>query len=321
MPTPPPDFLTAHEVERLVGQIDVLAVLRRAFRSLADERAVQPPQTLTLLPRGAGDFITYLGALADEKVFGVKLSPYLASKDGLVTAWTLLMSMDTGDPVLLCESKRLTTERTAATTALAVDLLAPESARRLAVIGSGPIGQAHIRHALSVRPWREVRVYSPNLSGDPSRQAAVKALDPRVCIQREVSLTLEDAEVILLCTSSSLPVIDPTSLSKPALITSVSGNAPQAHEVPPQSLSAMDVYCDYRTTTPATAGEMAIAKATIGWSATNVLGDLPELVTGRAILPTYDRHAFFRSIGLGLEDVAIASALRLLRRKESPATL
>jgi L-arginine dehydrogenase len=40
-----------------------------------------------------------------------------------------------------------------------------------------------------------------------------------------------------------------------------------------------------------------------------VVADLAELVGGNAERPSYQRHAFFRSIGLGLEDVAIAYEL------------
>ena len=96
-------------------------------------RAVQPPQTLTLFPDQAGDFITYLGALADAHVFGAKLSPYVVTggkPDGrpIVTAWTALMSMRTGQPLMWCDAGLLTVERTAGTTALAVDCLAPRAA-------------------------------------------------------------------------------------------------------------------------------------------------------------------------------------------------
>jgi L-arginine dehydrogenase len=42
------------------------------------------------------------------------------------------------------------------------------------------------------------------------------------------------------------------------------------------------------------------------WSTEALVGDLAELSNGTAPLPEYDRHVFFRSIGLGLEDVAVS---------------
>ena len=98
-------------------------------------------------------------------------------------------------------------------------------------------------------------------------------------------------------------------LSKPALITSISTNAPRAHEVPPACLEQMQVYCDYRQTTPDAAGDMLIASEQHGWDKRAVLGDLPELLSDMAQRPDPQRHVFFRSIGLGLEDIALANAL------------
>jgi L-arginine dehydrogenase len=120
---------------------------------------------------------------------------------------------------------------------------------------------------------------------------------------------VDDADVILLCTSSAGPVIDPSRLGKPALITSISTNAPRAHEVPPESLNGMQVFCDYRQTTPGSAGEMLIAAEQHGWDKRHIVGDLPELLSEHVPRPSYDRHVFFRSIGLGLEDIALANAL------------
>jgi L-arginine dehydrogenase len=48
------------------------------------------------------------------------------------------------------------------------------------------------------------------------------------------------------------------------------------------------------------------------------VADLPELVSGVAQKPSYHKHAFFRSIGLGLEDVAIAfEVFRYLTQRDA----
>jgi L-arginine dehydrogenase len=302
--------LCASAVSALLAHVDASSAMRRAFRALGEGKAVQPPQTVTLLPGSSSDFITYLGALVDEQVFGAKLSPYLARPEGgLVTAWTLLMSIQSGQPLLLCDSKALTVERTAATTALATDLLAPSAAKRLAVIGAGPIARAHVRHVAGLRAWSDIHVYSPSLARSPDRAKAVTALDVRVRAVSDLQEAVEDADVILLCTSSGTPVLNPDLLRKPALITSISTNAPRAHEIPPALLAEMDVYCDFRETAPRTCAEMQIAAAEHGWAQSCIVGDLPELVTNRARPPDYRRSVFFRSVGLGIEDIAIANAL------------
>ena len=121
-----PYVITQPQARELLAQVDVPQILRKLFRDLAAGQAVQPAQQLVEFPQGAGDFINYLGVLAEDGVYGVKTSPYIVREQGpLVTAWTLLMSMQTGQPLLLCDAGELTTARTAATTAVAVDALAP----------------------------------------------------------------------------------------------------------------------------------------------------------------------------------------------------
>ena len=304
-----PIVLGEAEIEALLPKVDIRSVLERMFRSLADGNAVQPQQTLSLFPRDAGDFITYLGVLADEKVFGAKLSPYIAGEGkALVTAWTMLMSMETGTPILLCDSKKLTTERTAATSVIAADLLAPKDASILTIVGSGPVAAAHLRYAHSIRAWKEVRIASPNIERRADLPAAI---DSGVSITKytDADKAVDSADVVLLCTSSGKPVISTNVLSKAAVVTSISTNVANAHEIDPAALKDFDVYCDYRATTPASAGEMKLAVAANQWSVDALKGDLPELLAGRAELPSRQRPAFFRSIGLGLEDIAAAVAL------------
>lgn len=313
---PTPLVIDQPHARHLLTQLDVPQILRKLFRDLAAGEAVQPPQQLVEFPAGRGDFINYGGVLAEDRVYGIKTSPYIVREQGpLVTAWTLLMSMDSGQPLLLCDAGELTTARTAATTAVAVDALAPPQARRLAVIGSGAIARAHLHYVRGLRPWQDIRLFSPSLAQQSAAQRQqLTDLDNRLQLADTLEQALVDADVILLCTSSAGPVIDPAQLSKPALITSISTNAVRAHEVPPASLQHMDVYCDYRVTTPGSAGEMLIAAEQTAWQPEAIIGDLPQLLSGQAPVPSYQRHAFFRSIGLGLEDIALANALYRLQQ-------
>lgn len=294
-----------------LSETDVQAAVRSAFEQLARGRAVQPSQIVTDLPDG-GDVITYQAALAEEGVFAVKLSPYLPQPDGpaTVTAWTLLLSIRTGQPLLLVDAGALTAERTAATTAVAVELLARPDARRLAVIGLGPLGRAHVRHVRTGRGFQQVRVYAESLT--PGAIAGLGDVQLVASAEEAVS----DADVVLLCTSAAKPVIDVRELTPGTLVTSISTNAPLAHEVDPRSLLDLDVYADHAATAFAHAGDMRIAVEQHGFTAEHIRGDLPGLLSGRAPRPSGDRVVFFRSVGLGIEDAAIAlAALNTVERQ------
>jgi len=119
----------------------------------------------------------------------------------------------------------------------------------------------------------------------------------------------------LLCTSSGTPVIETSSIDNGTLVTSISTNVAKAHEVPPEFLINAQVYCDYRKTTPDTAGEMLLAKQDYGWMDDNLVGDLAELVSEQCKTPNVESPIFFRSLGLGLEDIAIANEIYLANKK------
>lgn len=306
----PPIVLDAAAVAGLLPQVDVLQEMRQLFVGLGSAQAVQPPQTLTLLPENGGDFITYLGADTNAAVFGAKLSPYLVTGGKpIITAWTVLMSSKTGQPLCLCDAGALTTERTAATTALAVDFLASKSADKIAIIGSGGVAAAHWRHVQKLRPWQQVKVYSPNLISGSENWVQWQSICPNAVLAESAEAAVQDADVVMLCTSSGTPVVDYGAIKSNTLVTSISTNVHQAHEVDPAFLTNAQVYCDYRATTPQTAGEMVLAAQNNGWTANDLRGDLGELSVGECPTPDEGRPVFFRSVGLGLEDIAIAHAI------------
>ena len=72
-----PLVMNQAQARELLTQVDVPHILHKLFRDLAAGLAVQPAQQLVEFPHGAGDFINYLGVLADEGVYGVKTSPYI----------------------------------------------------------------------------------------------------------------------------------------------------------------------------------------------------------------------------------------------------
>ncbi|GHJ44547.1 NAD(P)H-dependent anabolic L-arginine dehydrogenase DauB [Catellatospora sp. TT07R-123] len=287
----------------------VLAAVRAAFAALARGEAAQPAQLLVPLA-GGGDVITYPGLVEPAGVYGVKVSPYLPQPGGpaLVTAWTLLISLTTGEPVLLCDAKALTAQRTAATSALAVDLLARPGAATLAVIGGGPLARAHVRYARQVRPFTDIRVATRSGRVDLAAFTA-EAGDVPVRAVASAAEAADGADVVLACTSAAQPVLDVAALPAGTVVTSISTNAPDAHEVDPAALAGLEVYCDHRPSATAAAGEMRLAVRRGLWSADAVRGDLAGLVGGSDPGPTGSRVVFFRSVGLGIEDIAIAGLL------------
>ena len=66
------------------------------------------------------------------------------------------------------------------------------------------------------------------------------------------------------------------------------------------------MYADHAPAAFAAAGEMRIAAAEHGFTAEHVRGDLAETARRHRARSTGDTVVFFRSVGLGIEDAAIA---------------
>lgn len=315
-------LLSAEDVLAKLADISndrIKAVLREAFTGLLSGRSLQPVQTVTIFPGNEGDCIFYPAALWDTQLIGVKVSPYLPAlgKTGQypVTAYTMLVSGRTGEPLLVCDSLALTTARTAATTSLALEFLIPPSARVLTVIGAGKVGLAHLKFLTEQHAWHEVRVFSPSLKDESTakgraRRTALDRTHANATIATSAQTAVEGADVVVLCTSSGTPVIETGWLQDHAVVASISTSVPLAHEIAPSELGQYAVFCDYRQTAPASAGEMVLARDQCGWSETRIVADLPELVAGKHPgAKAIPGKAFFRSVGLGIEDLAIASLL------------
>jgi L-arginine dehydrogenase len=296
-----------------IDRSQVISVLKKAFKGLADGSTVQPGQTLAVMPKQAGDCIFYPGIIHDLDLIGVKLSPYIQARSDLgespVSAYTLLMSATTGKPTLLCDSLALTTLRTAATSALALEYLTPNHAKKLCLIGSGSVAKEHLAFVEKQRDWQEISVWSPSLSENPDKLSDLQSASSKALSMADsAEEAVRDADVVMLCTSSAVAVIQAQWLKEDAVVTSISTNAVNAHEVAPEQLKLFSVFCDYKKTAPSTAGEMILAIESGDWREKDIVGDLNDLITGALKRPDSGK-VFFRSTGLGLEDLAIASLL------------
>ena len=309
-------FLDEKTIKGLVPHLEVKSSLIATFQALSSGECQQPSKTIIEKSDETGDAMFFTGLIEPLEAFGVKVSPFLTARqdNGLhpVTAYTLLVSSTTGEPLVLADAKFLTTVRTAETTGLAVDKLIREDATNLAIIGAGGVAEYHLYVQVRDRTWSGVRIYSPTLAleDDPKtteRKTELRKICPSLEIASSADEAIDGADVILLCTSSGTPVIDSSKVKNGALVCSISTDAKNAHEVDPQSLLSWDVYCDYKETAPLVAGDMLLAQDKYGWELEKILADLPELCSSDKI-PEFENTRYFRSTGLAVEDIAIAVA-------------
>src|SRR5690606_13806049 len=293
---------------------------RTAFAALAGGTADLAPRVL--LPDSVGSVaFCYAARLSPEtgavaKIGSVNPANRVRGVPS-VSATVLVLDPVTGRPRALIDGEGITTARTAAATALAAQELARPGAARLAVLGSGTQGRAHIRALTSHLGLSDVRLWSPNehhrecaareLSGEPGRSVIpVATAEAAVC----------GADIVVTCTTSREPVLRAEWLTPGATVLGVGSFAPDRREVGGDVLrSAASVVVDHAETAVRQAGPIVHALGT-GVRRRDELVDLGDVVLGKVSGRYADSDVvFYNSVGVGVQDAAVAWLL--LERAEA----
>jgi alanine dehydrogenase len=297
----------------------VLEALRAAFR---DPTRFLTADRVMLPAPGDGAYLTMPCADRDGW-FGVKQVSVLPRnpEHGLpsVQAWYTLFDPQ-GRPSAAGPATLLTRLRTSAVSAVAADLLAPQGARTLLVVGTGSLAPWFARAHLAVRPFETVWVWGRR----PERAEAVveevlrafegHATRPAVAVADDLEAAVRHADVISIATTARAPVVQGAWLRPGQHLDIVGAFTTEMREVDADAVKACDVVVDDRTAARHEAGDLHFA-AREGWSWDDITADLHEIVRGAAHgdesrPPRAERRpTLFKSVGLALEDLVVARLL------------
>lgn len=218
-------LLTAEEIRAAASDAVVIEAARAAVDAAHAGAATVPPRMDVPVERG---FLRVMPAAVDG-VMGLKVMTLV---EGLGTRYLILLyGVGSGDLLALLDADEVTRLRTAATTALAGEILCPDRSGPLGLVGTGFEAEGHL--TLMARLWapREVRVYSRA----PERRAAFAE---RMSAQLGVPVTpVEsaaaacDAPLVVLATKSSEPVVDGADFPPGGVVLSIGSTRPDLREI------------------------------------------------------------------------------------------
>jgi ornithine cyclodeaminase len=311
-------ILRHREVRDLLAgrERDVLHAVRSAYVLHDAGESTLPHSTFLRLPRAPGDSAAnriiglpaYLGG--DTATAGMK---WVASFPGNLergldraSAVILLNSLRTGRPEALIEASLISAARTAASAALAADLLGspgPAPGRGITLIGCGVINLAVLRYVTVLLPTRsEVVLYDrePERASAFARRCAEAVPGPvTVAASREGALAAHD--LISIATTAATPHMD-LDLAPPGatvLHISLRDLVPQAILASHNITDDADHACREQTSlhlAERISGDRAFIDASLG----------QMLRTGRRLTRDPGRAAIFSPFGLGVLDLAVA---------------
>ena len=287
----------------LLPVADAVDALSRAF---ASDEGGGPPRAHVEVP--GGDLLL-MPAHAPGGV-GVKLVTVAPANPGLglplIHGLYVLFAADTLAPVATIDGAALTALRTAAVSALATRHLARPDASRLLVFGAGTQARSHVAALRAVRPITHVMVVARTLA---SAAALVEDLRAEgVDARTGTPASVRSADIVCTCTTSGTPVFDGTLLAAGTHVNAVGAYRPDARELDGETLRRGRVVVEDRAAAMAEAGDLLLAIDEGAITAAHVVADLRELVAGAAVRTSDAQVTVFKSVGLALEDLAVARA-------------
>src|SRR5436305_8374712 len=155
-------FYDAAQVEELLDYAGCIAAMRRAMIALSSGERPQPLRQIFTV--GENDmFGTMPGELTALSAFGAKLVSVFADPDrpGRTRHQGVVVAFDgtTGAVSCIADAEPVTKIRTACATAAATDALARADADVLAIFGTGPQAESHLRALPLIRSFREILVW------------------------------------------------------------------------------------------------------------------------------------------------------------------
>jgi ornithine cyclodeaminase len=329
--------LTRSDVEELLTPRAAIGAVEAAMRATSQRDVVLPLRSSTDVPGTTGRLILmpgWLGATGavPAAAFGLKIvAKYrraagdpLGSHVGAV----LLFDAASGRMLAMLEGGTLTALRTAAASALATRVLARSDADRLAILGTGEEAYRHAIAVGAVRSLREVRIWGRTpvnaeaLAGriraayDRGAASGANALlgagtdgGARVHVVSDVPTAVSDALIVCTTTSAAAPILEGRWLAPGAHVNLVGSAVATTAEVDVECVRRGRVYVDYRPAADAEAGELRAALATGAIGPEHVLGEIGEVLLGRAPgRGSAGEITIYKSLGIASQDLAAAAA-------------
>jgi ornithine cyclodeaminase/alanine dehydrogenase-like protein (mu-crystallin family) len=286
-------YLTEDRVRALLTYDELIPAIRQALMDFSAGRVTQPVRTVIPVTQYAGWFA--LMPAVYGKVMGAKMVTFYPGNAELKKhthlATIQLFRSDTGEPLAVMDGRLITEMRTAAVSAVAVDVLARADAGVLAILGSGVQARSHMKALSRVRQFRDIRVWSR--SQDHAQKFADEVGGRVVTAEQAVN----GADVVLTLTSSPQPILAGKWLNHHAVVCAVGAVTPDRRELDDEAMRGA-VVVESREAALRESGDIVLAKA-------EVAAELGELLNGAA-LDRKDRPVVFKSVGIAIEDIAAA---------------
>ncbi len=299
-------FLTDDDVRATFDWPSAIAALRDAYSAPVNEASF-PARTMA---RGDGTWLRTLSGVApDGEIMGAKLIA-ASTRSGYAAYLIPLFDQHSVELVALLDGNAITGFRTAATSALAIDALAPQARVSVSVIGSGFEATSHARAVAAVRDVSSITVYSPNPASRARYVERLQDLGVSIRAAERPDAAVAGTDVVICAARSrdETPTFCGAWLRAGMTVVSIGSTLPEQRELDPAAIDAADlIVADVMAEVTDQTGDMITARqAQVPFDGKMVaLGDV--LAGRRPGRRSASDVVLYKSVGSALQDLAVAS--------------
>ncbi len=303
--------MTNAEVKRLLSFPKAIELAREAYVKLEQMEALNPQRLPLTVPSGTTFFFmpAHIFGQRTVSIKVARVNPENSTRS-LPSVMVTIYVYDsrTGQELAQIEADTLTAVRTAASTAVATDLLAREGAEALGVFGSGVEAAAHIGAIREVRELSQVLVYSRNRE---RREAFAKGVAAAQGIRTKAvdspSEVAEKSEIIVTATTSPTPVLNGDLVSLGTHVNAIGASSQGSREIDTTLVKRSRLVVDSRQQALSTYGDIMIPLNEHAIEESHIQAELGELLAHDRIMK-WDPNdiTLFKSGGLAVLDAMAA---------------
>ncbi len=302
-------LLREDDVRRLLTMPDAITALEVAFRDWGTGAAQNVPRQRITQTQPQPGVLHFLAASVPA-LDAIGFKAYTATAHGVRFVVNLYRA-STGELLAMIEADWLGRMRTGAASGLATHYMAQPAAQTLALLGTGGQAETQLLAITAVRPLSMVRVWGRD-------RDRLQAFCDRMSTQTDLALTpsataeeaVRGADIVATATTAREPILEGAWLAENVHVNAMGANWADRREtdtatVERATIIAADSVAQARTEAgdlviPADAGQLDWARVV----------ELRDIVAGKAPGRTADSQiTLFKSIGVGLEDVAVAARI------------
>lgn len=308
-----PLYLTEDDVGRLLTMDDCLKAVETALRDLAEGRAVNRPRSRAALP---GAMLHALPS-ASSTLARMAAKVYATSPGGAHFV-VLLFDARTSEVLAVIEADRLGQMRTGAVSGVATRHMSRPDAATLGILGTGWQARSQVAAIARVRRLRAVRAFGRDRRRLADFCAAATAeIGVEVMPAADAESAVRDADVVVTATSAATPVLSGRWLAPGTHLNAVGSNRADRREIDSDAVTrATLIVCDSIEQARMEAGDLLLAASPGSPGAPGSPApleravELADIVAGRRPgRRTPQDITLFKSLGLGIEDLAAASVV------------